>query len=407
MRDVAGLVEHFFRHEQGRLLATLVRRLGPARFPLAEEAVQEALLAALRTWPIAGVPAEPAAWLTTAARNHALDALRREAALAARLPEAASERLDLPAREEDDLDDRLAMMFMCCHPALGPSEQVALTLRCVAGFSVAEIARAFFAAEATIAQRIVRAKRRIAESRVSVALPAFDDIPERLDAVLEVLYVAFNEGYTPRDREEPLRGDLVDEAIRLCALLASHPVGDFPRTHALLALMWFQSSRMGARIDADGAMVPLEEQDRARWDLDRIDRGIRALSRAMGAGSISDYHLLAAIAAGHATEPPDWTRIASVYAELARRTPTFVVRLNQAVAVSRAEGAEAGLAMLEPLAAIPALARSHLLAAARADCLRRMGRAEEARAEYARAARWAPTEPERRYLDRLASLPPQ
>ncbi len=219
--------------------------------------------------------------------------------------------------------------------------------------------------------------------------------------------MAHHRGPEPRPRRDPLRGDLVDEAIRLCALLASHPVGDFPRTHALLALMWFQSSRMGARIDAEGAMVPLEEQDRTRWDLDRIDKGIRALSRAMGAGSISDYHLLAAIAAGHATEPPDWTRIASVYEELARRTPTFVVRLNQAVAVSRAQGPEAGLALLEPLAVIPALARSHLLAAARADCLRRMGRADDARLEYARAARWAPTELERRYLDRMASLPPQ
>lgn len=401
MGEVAGLVEHFFRREHARLLATLVRRLGSGRLPLAEEAVQEALLAALRTWPVAGIPAEPAAWLHIAARNHALDAIRRDAAFRERLPELAPPRQS--AEREADLDEQLAMMFMCCHPALGPAEQVALTLQCVAGFSAAEIARAFFLKEAAIAQRLVRAKRRIADSRVPVAMPPPEDLSDRLDAVLEVIYLAFNEGYTPRDREEPLRQDLVNEAIRLCRLLASHPAGDVPRAHALLALLWFQSSRMRARIDAEGALVPIEEQDQSLWDRERIHHGAQALQQSMGEQELSDYHLLAGIAACHALPPVDWPRIVSLYDELLLRRPTFVVRLNHAVAVSRAEGAAAGLALLDALGAEHALARNHLWHAARADCLLRLGRADEARTAFTRATELSPTQPERLYLLRRSA----
>ncbi len=397
-RDVAGLVEHFFRREHARLLAALVRRLGAERLHLAEEAVQDALLAALRTWPLTGVPEQPGAWLHTTARNQALDALRREASMRDKLPNLA--RSAAPVQAEDDLDEQLAMTFMCCHPALGPAEQVALTLQCVAGFSAAEVARAFFAGEAAIAQRLVRAKRRIAESRVPVEMPPPDELPGRLDAVLEVLYLWFNEGYTPREREEPLREDLVDEAIRVCGLLASHPAGDVPRTHALLALMWFQSSRMRARIDADGALVPIEEQDRGLWDRLRITQGALELQRAGRGSELTEYHLLAGIASCHTMPRTNWRRIASLYDELAQDRPTFVVRLNRAVAVGRAEGPAAGLALLDALGEERPLARNHLWHAARADCLHRLGRVEEARSAYTLALDAAPTEPERIYLRR-------
>lgn len=376
--DIEGIVEHFFRHEYGRILGRLVRLLGREHFELAEESVQEALVKALRAWPLRGLPDDPAAWLLAVAKNHALDACRRSARFRERLP-------DLTRVPESSTDDAVEMMFLCCHPALDRPDQVALTLHAVGGFGAAEIARAFFLPETTLAQRLVRAKKRIADTPFPP--PASDSLP----AVLDVLYLMFNEGYTFRDGEELLREDIVNEAIRLASLLP-----DEPAVHALSALMQFQASRLAARLDGKGAAVPLEEQDRSRWDSARIQAGLRHLDRARGS-EITEFHLLAGIASCHATDR-DWARIVSFYDELVARNPSFILRLNRAVAVSLHEGPAAGLRLLDEFDV-----GNYRLATARADCYRRLGRKEEARNEYARAAALCTNGPERRYLERMSN----
>lgn len=391
-----------------------MRALGPEHLDLAESAVQDAFLQAMRTWPLRGVPERPDAWLYRTARNAALDALRRSARFAARAPAVAHEAAARPGGGAPDahfpgevVDDALRLMFLCCHPSLAPASRVALTLKVAAGFSTDEIARAFLASEATVAQRIVRAKRTLRETGASFAMPGPRELGARVDDVLDSLFLVFGEGYRPHAGEAPLRRDLMEEAIRLLRLVREHPAGALPRADALLALMLFQASRWDARLDGDGALVPLERQDRARWDGARIAEGTRRLAAAARGDELSDYHLLAGIAACHAlavdARATDWPRIVELYDLLVAAGAGDVARLNRAVAVSYVDGPEAALRIVEELAAGGTLDDYPLLPAVRADLLRRLERAAEAAAAYRDAERRAANVPERRWYAKQAA----
>jgi RNA polymerase sigma-70 factor (ECF subfamily) len=376
-----------FRTERARVLATLIRLTGD--WDLAEECVQDAYEKALRRWPVDGVPGRPGAWLTTTARNRALDCLRRGAVEAGKLREIA----EMPPVEDDDWpDDRLRLIFTCCHPALALEARVALTLRTVAGLTTEEIARAFLTPTATMAQRLVRAKRRIRAAGIPYRVPPAELLPRRTSGVLAVVYLLFNEGYSAAQR-----GDLAAEAIRLGRILAQLMPED-QEVRGLLALMLLQDARRAARHDAHGDIVTLEEQDRSLWDRDQIAEGIRLVAPG-GA-----YQLQAAIAACHATaahvDDTDWTRIASYYDDLAQLTASPFVELNRAIAVAVADGPAVGLALVDALDRSGALDGYHLLPATQADLLRRLGRRTEAAAAYEKALALAPTEAERRYLQR-------
>ena len=415
MTDARVVVERTFRAESGRALATLARMLGDLE--VAEDAVQEAFVEALRTWPDRGVPDRPGAWITTTARNRALDRLRREARRPAR--EAAAERdLTLGAASAADGapahvaandevvpvdDDQLRMMFTCCHPALAPAAQVALTLRLVCGLRTDEIARAFLQPEATVAQRLSRAKAKIRATNIPFRVPPGRLLAERLPAVLACVYLVFSEGYAASGRDDLIRHELCDEGIRLARLLAAL-LPDEPEVHGLLALVLLQDSRRGTRLGPEGELILLEDQDRARWDRGRIAEGQAELARAQGIGPAGPYRLQAAIAAVHAAAPTweatDWSRIAALYAVLARRAPSPVVELNRAVAVAFAEGPAAGLAVIDAVADDPRLARTHRLPATRADLLRRLGRTDEAAEHYRAALGLVRTAAEQSFLER-------
>ncbi|GAA3241072.1 RNA polymerase sigma factor [Actinocorallia longicatena] len=409
-------LEEAFRTERGRIVATLIRLTGD--WDLAEECAQDAFARALGAWPRDGVPLRPGAWLTTTARNLALDRLRRGTVEAARLRDhsvttaavtAAAEphaRLEEDAqREEDDVvpDDRLLLIFTCCHPALSMEARVALTLRTLAGLTTAEIARAFLVPEAVMGQRIVRAKRKIRNAGIPYRIPPARLLPERTTAVLAVLYLLFNEGYSAGSGPEPTRPGLTAEAIRLARVLADLMPGE-PEARGLLALMLLHDSRREARIDDAGDLVTLEAQDRSRWDRAAIDEAL-ALLDADPPERPGPYLLQAAISACHAVaaEPADtdWRSIALLYRRLSALNPSPVIELNRAVAVAMAEGPEAGLALLPPLE--PRLPGYHLLPAARADLLRRLGRHAEAALAYESALALAPTDAERRFLRRRAT----
>jgi RNA polymerase sigma-70 factor (ECF subfamily) len=409
-RRVQELVEHLFRHQAGQMLAALTHVFGLENLDLAEEVVQEALLQALRHWPFEGIPDAPRAWLARAARNKALDVLRRQAALRRKEPELERRLRERQARPdaadppdaEELADEQLAMIFACCAPALPPEARVALTLKAVSGFGVAEIARAFLCDVPTIAQRLVRAKRRIREAGITLALPAPAEIPERLDAVLAVLYLLFNEGYGAHTGEDLVRADLCGEAIRLAVLLAGRPDTGLPKVHALLALFYLQAARLPTRVDGAGNLLLLAEQDRSRWDQALLAGGIAELERAAQGNELSEYHLQAGIAAVHATSPniaqTDWPRLVELYDLLLAMAPSPVVALNRAIAQSMVEGPGAALASLGALSTEPALKNYHLLPAVRADFLRRLGRNAEAAACYQEALVHPCTEPERRFL---------
>ncbi len=411
MRDTVDAV---YRSESRRILATLIRLLGD--FDLAEEALHDAFMAAMAQWPRDGVPANPRTWLVSAGRFTAIDRMRKRARFDASLGELA-ERLELEARQVPDPadapadagvdDDRLRLVFTCCHPALTPDARLALTLREVCGLTTEEIARAFLSAPPTIAQRIVRAKGKIRDARIPYQIPARADLPDRLDSVLHVVYLVFNEGYAASSGESLTRHDLSAEAIRLGRLLVE--LLPEPEAVGLLALMLLHESRRAARASADGEVVLLDDQDRSLWDRGQIAEGTTLVERALSSRRFGPYTLQAAIAAVHAEAPTaaatDWQQIAGLYDVLLRTEPSPVVELNRAAAIAMRDGPAAGLALIDGILARGDLADYALAHSARADLCRRLGRRDEARASYERALALTRQEPQRRFLARrLAGL---
>ena len=388
-----------FREEFGRSVAVLARTLGD--LDLAEDAVQDAFATAVERWPRDGAPANPGAWILATARNRAIDRIRRDRALAGKRELLARlEREAPPAPADDDAlpDERLALVFACCHPALAIDAQVALTLRLLGGLTTEEVARAFLVPEATMAQRLVRAKKKVRAAGIPIRVPPPEALPDRLRAVHATLYLVFNQGYGP-----PPRDELCDEAIRLTRLLAVL-LPDEPETLGLAALTLLHDARRAARLDAHGDLVLLEDQDRSLWDEARIAEGRRLLDRALALCRPGPYQVQGAIASLHSEPEPDRRRIAALYDRLAELAPSPVVELNRAVAVALAEGPSTGLALLDALA--DELDGYHLLHAARADLLRRLDRPGKAAEAYRRALALAPSEPERRFLaGRLNELP--
>ncbi len=416
--DTHRAIDAVWRIESARLIASLTRMVGDVG--LAEDLAQDALVAALERWPASGVPDRPGAWLMATAKHRAIDLLRRrtlherkqdqlghelEARHAASVP-------DLDAALDDHVgDDLLRLIFIACHPVLSTQARVALTLRLLGGLTTQEISRAFLVPEPTVAQRIVRAKRTLAEARVPFEVPRGEELADRLASVLEVVYLVFNEGYSATAGEDWVRPALCEDALRLGRILAGLAPGE-PEVHGLVALMEIQASRLRARVGPGGEPVLLLDQDRGRWDQLLIRRGLAALERAEALGGAGGpYALQAAIAACHArartAEETDWRRIAALYGALARLTPSPVVELNRAVAVAMAEGPAAGLAIVEPLRGEPSLKTYHLLPSVRADLLARLGRLEEAREEFQRAASLTRNTRERELLlERAAACAP-
>ncbi|QIL91722.1 sigma-70 family RNA polymerase sigma factor [Microbulbifer sp. SH-1] len=402
-------LNQFYETESRRVLATLIRLL--CDFDLAEEALHEAFTAALTQWPVDGVPDNPRAWLVSTGRFKAIDQIRRRARFTVSYEDIAEQlESELATEDEEEQgieDDRLRLIFTCCHPAIAPEAQLALTLREVCGLTTEEIASAFLTSTPTLAQRIVRAKAKIRDAGIPYEVPEPEQLPERLQSVLHVIYLIFNEGYSASSGNSLLRHDLAAEAIRLARLL-SQLLPD-PEVEGLLALMLLQDSRRAARVSPEGDLILLEQQDRTLWDQQQIREGIGLVLRALGSRRFGSYSLQAAIAAVHAEAPnmdaTDWQQIVGLYDTLLERYPSPIVELNRAVAIAMRDGAEQGLQLIDALLARGALSDYHLAHAARADLCRRLGHLDDARAAYERALALAQQGPEQRFLHRrLAEL---
>ena len=408
---VREIVDRTYRDDSRRVLATLIRLLGD--FDIAEEALHDAFVAAIERWPADGVPANPRTWLVSAGRFKAIDQLRRRAAFDDRRPELERQAAELSEEEPviiesgDIADDRLRLVFTCCHPALSADAQVALTLHTIGGLTTEEIAHAFLVPPPTLAQRIVRAKGKIRDAGIPYEIPAAGDLPERLDAVLATLYLIFNEGYSATFGDTVTRADLCGEAIRLGRLVVE--LLPEPEAIGLLAMMLLHDSRRAARTNAAGELIVLDEQDRSRWNREQIREGQELTERALRSRRVGPYAIQAAIAAVHAdaarSEETDWAEIVAFYDLLLNMNPSPVVELNRAAAIAMKDGAERGLDLINALLARGELASYHLAHSARADLLRRLGRTDDALTAYAAALALTTQQPERRYIERrMASL---
>lgn len=403
-QEVRETVERVYREDSRRIFATLIRLVGD--FDLAEEAMHEAFTAAVERWPEDGIPEKPFAWLVSTGRFKAIDTIRRmsrfesdpERIALATVPAKADETID----EEQFRDDQLRLIFTCCHPSLPAATRVAMTLREMCGLTTEEVARAFLTSAATIAQRIVRGKAKLRDERVAYQVPSRDELPDRLDSVLSVIYLVFNEGYSARAGDSVVRHDLSTEAIRLGRVLLE--LLPDPEVAGLLALMLLHDSRRSARIDGAGDLVLLEDQDRSRWDRAMIDEGLRLVDRAFASGEVGAYTIQAAISGVHATardvRDTDWGRIVTLYDLLLRAQPSPVAELNRAVAIAMHDTPESGLRLIDELLERGELVSYHLAHAARADLLRRLGRSADARDAYEQALSMSTLEPERRYLEK-------
>jgi RNA polymerase sigma-70 factor (ECF subfamily) len=407
MSTVHALVDHLFRHSAGQMVATLTRVFGAEHLSLAEEVVQEALITALQQWGVRGIPRNPRGWLFQVARNRALDQLRRDTTLRAKEAELVAAFRERPEEEgplfaHELRDDQLRMMLMCAHPSLQEESRIALMLKTVGGFSVEEIARAFLTKKETIAQRLVRAKRLIRDEGIPMEMPSREELPSRLQSVLEVLYLLFSEGYSAHGGEDLVRSDLCAEAIRLVSQLVDHPVADRPQTRALRSLMLLQAARLPARVDAAGELTTLAEQDRSLWDQSVLGEGLRELGRSACGEDVTPWHVEAAIAACHAVAPSfaetDWPTIAAHYDHLHELKPTPVVALNRAVAVAMAHGPEAGIAAIEEIASHPSLRDYLPLPATLGELWLRAGDRARAAEHFTRALELPGTMPEKRFL---------
>lgn len=378
--EVSQLVEHLFRHEAGKLVSVLTGIFGTERLQLAEDVVQESLIRALQSWSYYGIPKNPAAWITQTAKHLTLDLIRREKTFRSKQSEiiafvegwsADSGADESPMFENEIKDSRLRLMFACCHPSIPQESQTVLALKTLCGFGVDEIAKAFLTTEAAIAKRLTRARERIRELQIPFEIPSGGELSVRLDSVLQTLYLLFNEGYKASSGERLIRKDLCDEAIRLATLVAEHPMGDKPRTHALAALMLFNAARLSARTDSAGNVLRLREQDRSSWDKGMIARGMLHLQQSAAGDDLSEYHLQAAIAACHCAAPDhestDWAQILRLYNRLIQINPSPVVALNRAVAVAEVHGPGAGIAAVEAIQARDTLNSYYLLYAVLAE----------------------------------------
>ncbi len=405
-----ALVEHFFRHEAGRLHGALLRRFGMHNFSLVEDAVQEAMLRALRSWSMGGVPPNPSAWISRVAINHVHDALRRQGTTTAkqeevtRLEEDRHSTSTAPDTAEEIADDTLRLLFTCCHPTLPTDAQAMLALKTLCGFTNTEIARAFLASDAAVEKQLTRTKARLRDAQVPFALPDAHELAPRLEGVLATLYLLFNEGYKASLGDTLLREDLCREAIRLTGLLVAHPAGNQPAAHALLALMLLHSARFPARLGADGTLLRLGDQDRTAWDQALIDTGLRHLDRAAAGESLTEYHLQAGIAACHCIAPDtdrtDWPRILAHYDALLALKPSPIVALNRAVAVANCDGPRAGLAAIDEIPDVDRLETQHLLHAVRGELHSRLGEHAAAATCFRRALALARVAPEQVHLAR-------
>ncbi|MFO1511668.1 MAG: sigma-70 family RNA polymerase sigma factor [Verrucomicrobiota bacterium] len=409
--DISGLTDHLFRHEAGKLVAVLTGIFGIERLQLAEDVVQEAMVRALQTWPYYGVPKNPAAWLTQAAKNLALDTIRREKIFQEKQPQIISHIEQWPgeadggsslAFENEIKDDRLRLMFVCCHPLISREDQVALALKTLCGFSPVEIAKAFLTTEAAIAKRLTRAKQRIREAQIRFEIPEGEELTRRLDSVLQSLYLLFNEGYKASSGDSLIREDLCREAIRLTALLAEHPSGHQPRTHALLALMLLNAARIPSRTDGEGNLLRLQEQDRSRWDQQMLARGMFHIAQSAAGNELSEYHLQAGIAACHCAAQDyaatDWRHILELYDRLIEFDDSPVVALNRAVALAEVHGPQAGIEAVEAIQNLQSLESYYLLYAVLGEFESRLNHKRAAAAHFRKSLQLAEIKSEQAFL---------